>query len=439
MKEHKMIDLNINSFNKKHHIIYYEWYLDIRGGGPTGYLANLLDGLNRCENNEDPLIMFDTDIKRPSPPIQNPVGLHAVIQKWFYQKESTKSFYINRISRYQKALHNNYVTFLNNYNDMFCNDELFSKINLEQTKTIHVHTPGDAVKVKNTLNRLGKRDIKIMLTCHTPEAASNEYYKSALEQGYYAEKAEEIRQGWKIVERKAFEYADILVFPSKEAMEPLLLTMEGFQDIVASKDIRFMATGAKKLVSNLTKQEAKKKYGVEGKFVVGYVGRHNEIKGYDTLQKAASLVLDQNPELCFLIGGAQGNAFAPLHHDRWIEAGWVNPADLFMALDVFILPNKMTYYDLFLLEVMSLGIPIIASRTGGNKSVQNLTNTLCLFDNTEKDLADKISMFSSMPSDKLLNIGKETYSAYEKYFTTTSFAQRYIDTINKIYMDYQLL
>ncbi|WP_302163890.1 hypothetical protein, partial [uncultured Clostridium sp.] len=55
-----MINLNEKRMNQLEHIIYYEWYLDIRAGGPTGYLANLLDGINRTEDNKNPLILFDT-------------------------------------------------------------------------------------------------------------------------------------------------------------------------------------------------------------------------------------------------------------------------------------------------------------------------------------------------------------------------------------------
>lgn len=433
-----MIDLNKKELSDKEHIIYYEWYLDIRGGGPTGYLANLLDGINRNPNNQSPIIMFDTADKKPQSIENGPQGVHKIIQNVFYKTKVTKSFYFNHISRYRKNAHTNYVEFLKKYNCMFCNEELFSKINLKKTKTIHVHTPGDAVKVRNSLKRSGHDNIKIMLTCHTPEAPSNEYYNTTLEQGYSSKKAQEIKEGWKIIEKKAFEYADILVFPSKESMEPLSITMEGFKDLIKDKDIHFMATGAKKLNPTLTKEEAKRKYGVEGKFVVGYVGRHNAIKGYDTLIKAAENVLEKNKDICFLIGGAQGNAFKPLNHERWIEAGWVNPADLFMALDVFILPNKMTYYDLVLLEVMSLGIPIIASNTGGNISVHKVTNSICLYNNCAEDLSDKILNYSHMTQKQLEHISQCIYNAYETNFTTTCFAERYVEMINKIYADYGL-
>lgn len=433
-----MIDLNAREMLKKQHIIYYEWYLDIRAGGPTGYLANLLDGLNQLPNNDNPFIMFNTSSKPSSMINEGPSGLHAKVQNWFYKNDNRKSFYVNNISRYQKSVHNNYVDFLNNYNHMFCDKTMFSKINLEKTKTIHVHTIGDAVKVRNSLKQFGYDDIKLLLTCHTPEAASNEYYNSTIEQGFNETKALQIKEGWKVIEQKALEYADILIFPSKEAMEPLSLTMEGFNQITKSKDIRYMATGAKMLKATLTKSEAKKKYNVEDKFVIGYVGRHNSIKGYDILKQAAMNILDKNKNLCFLIGGAQGSAFKPLQHERWIEAGWVNPADLFMAIDVFVLPNRMTYYDLVLLEVMSLGVPIIASNTGGNKSVQNLTNSLCLYNNTADDLGSKIMEFHNKSSAEMSLISNHTSIAYQNNFTTLCFAERYKSLINEIYKDYQL-
>ena len=32
------------------HLLYYDWHLDIRAGGPPGYLANLRYGLDRIPN-----------------------------------------------------------------------------------------------------------------------------------------------------------------------------------------------------------------------------------------------------------------------------------------------------------------------------------------------------------------------------------------------------
>jgi len=431
-----MVDLNKRKADGLYHIIYYEWHTDIRAGGPTGYLANLQDGINRIENSVQPQIFFDTAAKQQPDRIPEPKGVHRWFQAFFSREERRKRFYINHISRSSRRGHENYVRFLSNSSSMECMPELFGKIDLERTKTIHVHTVGDAVKVKNSLEKAGAGHIKLMLTSHTPEAASQEYYNGYLEQQHSITRAQEIRRLWQQVERRAFEASDILVFPSKEAMEPLQLTMDGFDRLISGKDIRFVPSGVKKLSSAWSKEEAKKKYGLEGKFLVGYVGRHNAVKGYDILQRAAKIVWKKQRDICFLIGGVQGNAFRPLDHKGWIEAGWVDPADLFQALDVFVLPNRMTYFDLVLLEVMSMGIPAIASDTGGNRTVQETTDALLLFDGTPEDLAGKILDFSRKPGAVRDAVGKKAQAAYGQYYTAELFAQRYVDLMHQIYMDY---
>ena len=62
--EISMINLNNYNCNKLNHVIYYEWYLDIRAEDQR-VLANLLDRLNRIENNTNPMIFFDTFAKQP--------------------------------------------------------------------------------------------------------------------------------------------------------------------------------------------------------------------------------------------------------------------------------------------------------------------------------------------------------------------------------------
>lgn len=431
-----MMDLNQKKSDAWHHIVYYEWHMDIRAGGPTGYLANLLDGLNRIEYSAQPQIFFDTAPKpQPQPPLELK-GIYRWIHAFLDQEEGRKRFYVNHISRHSRREHENYVRFLSNSGSMACIPELFHKINLAQTRTIHVHTVGDAVKVKNSLKKAGAEHIKVMLTSHTPEAPSQEYYKGYLEQWYSTKRAKEIRRLWQQVERRAFEASDILVFPSKEAMEPLRDGMQDFDRLIRKKDIRFVPSGVKKLSSALSREEAKKKYGLEGTFLVGYIGRHNAVKGYDILQEAAKKVWKKQKEICFLIGGAQGATFGPLKDRRWIEAGWVDPADLFQALDVFVLPNRMTYFDLVLLEAMSMGVPVLASNTGGNRSVQDETQALLLYDGTPETLAEKILEFYQTPDEAKEEIRKKIQLGYEKHYTQELFARRYVQLVHEIYTDY---
>lgn len=53
--------------------------------------------------------------------------------------------------------------------------------------------------------------------------------------------------------------------------------------------------------------------------------------------------------------------------------------DLLQEVDVFVLPNRQTYYDLILLEVMRAGKPVLLTTTGGNKHFLGYKDTGLFF------------------------------------------------------------
>ena len=133
------------------------------------------------------------------------------------------------------------------------------------------------------------------------------------------------------------------------------------------KKHRYMPTGIVGCKAKVNREDFRKKYGIpDNAFVISYAGRHNEIKGYADLKKLGEkLLADKN--VYFLIAGKE-EPMTGLKNDHWIEVGWTNdPHSLIAASDVFVLPNHETYFDLILLEVLSLGVPVVMSRTGGNK------------------------------------------------------------------------
>lgn len=417
-------------------IIYYDWYLDIRAGGPTGYLANLLCGLNAIDSPNDFSIIFNC---KNTSDCNNNANKNKKIKE-FVDKYGLRPI-LTQLLPTQRRKMQNYINFLRDENSIRMAENQANAINFDKTKTIHVHTAGDVIRVKNLLSQNNINNVKIMFTNHTPESPSNEYYCQAKEEGYSEKYAQEFKNAWKCIEQKALGYSDILIFPSKEAMEPLSDSLDYFNSLICKKDVRFIPTGAQALKRSMSKQEAKRKYGVEGKFVVGYIGRHNEIKGYDILRNAASVILNQNSknDIAFLNGGMPSRIIKPLKNNLWIEAGWVNPSDLLSAVDVFVLPNRKTFYDLVLLEVMSLGIPIIASNTGGNKSVAKTCDCIKLYDNTVNDLIKKITFFKDLNDVELNQLGSKIQNSYLDNFTTQCFAHRYIKLIHEIYSDYNWL
>ena len=424
---------------KEEHHVYIEWYLNGRAGGPPGYLANLLYGYNQVSNFDEPLIIFNSFLGSEPPKVAPKKSvIPALVKGVFGIFPGGKDFFAEHLSHTQKKAFNDMTSFLSNPDKIMPDAGLIATIDFSRTKSIHVHTVAEVVKVKNYLRKNYLDNVKVILTCHTPESMSKEQYALSVAGGQSKKRAHIIENMWLKLEKRGYREADILIFPSKEAMEPLLHDIPEFEDIVKDKDIRFMATGSKRICSSLTKEEAKEKYGVTGKTVIGYFGRHNAVKGYDLLKEAAQKVLKQRDDVAFLIGGTQGTEFAPLDSSSWIEAGWVNPADMLRALDVFVLPNRQTYYDLVLLEVLSMGVPTVATATGGNKSVKEIVDDLVLCSVNSDSLADAILDVISLSSDELAAKGRHLQEKYENYFTEKHMAERYVQTIRQIYNDYDL-
>ncbi len=110
------------------------------------------------------------------------------------------------------------------------------------------------------------------------------------------------------------------------------------------------------------------------------------------------------------------------------------PGNIVNASDVFVLPNRRTFFDLVLLEVMSIGKPIIASFTGGNKFVSRQTKGVITFERENHiELAKKILDFSVLSRDEIEMLGLANKTLYDNYYTPEQFALRYRKEVGKIF------
>lgn len=211
-------------------------------------------------------------------------------------------------------------------------------------------------------------DSKTILTTHTPEPNITEI------EGYRPSVKRLTRYKWiknNILKREAFGYrvVDYIMLPVPTAQEAytsnctiLKKAFGGLQD-----KIFYVPTA---IQESITINEEKNKEYAEKlssySFKVCFIGRHNQIKGYDKLQDIAKACWQRNPNITFVIGGLE-KPLTRLEDSRWIELGWIDTSALLKNIDIFILPNKQTYFDLILLEVMRQGVPCVISNTGGNK------------------------------------------------------------------------
>lgn len=124
-------------------------------------------------------------------------------------------------------------------------------------------------------------------------------------------------------------------------------------------------------------------------FVIGTVGRLNEVKRQDLLLGAFAAIAARHPQAWLLIvgDGPEHSALAALARDlgiasRTVFAGYQSRTERFLAaMDAFALSSRHEGLPLALLEAWASGLPVVSSAVGGIvRVVRNETNGL-LFDN----------------------------------------------------------
>ncbi|HDX9587162.1 TPA: glycosyltransferase family 4 protein [Bacillus pseudomycoides] len=389
--------------------IVYPGNIDIRRGGPSGYIANLEKGLTTINKTHNISIVSKkgVDSNKKSNSLKK-VMFNSIVGKsnFLAEKFGEKKFI--------------------EYRDLLIRQQ-FRGIDFNEYDTVHTHSVLD-------YNKLSEYNLKskFILTPHTPESISDEcvnlirhnFKNSNLNLNNFRQKIKEI-------EENAFKTCEYFIFPSKESMEIYSTFIEDFELIMKDKKIYYNLTGCEKLPYKLTKEQFRKKYNIkEDAFVISYIGRHNKIKGFDILRDAAKEIYKIDKDIIFISGGT-GDIKS--ESDNFVEFGWTDdPGSIVNASDLFILPNRNTYFDLVLLEVLSLGIPVLASNTGGNKTVASMTKGVEVFNNGNiPKVVEKILELKNN-SHILQKMGCENSICYSNHFTLEKFAERYIEILTNI-------
>lgn len=379
-------------------------------GGPRGYNYNLLEGLTEMgviSNPED-------------------IEIH-------YMEGKSVSLSVNKK---MNSISNNGVKTVFSILKSVLNKGILmygfihrAKADLNQYDAVHFHSVVDLYSAKNDLkNYRGK----VFLTSHNPTAPSKEIYSnlSNFEKKYLKRYYRKL----KVIEEFAFDNADYIVFPCAEAEEPYYHDWPNYSDVHKrnAEKYLYMLTGTGEKITQISKHEIRAKYGIPDEaFVVAYVGRHNEIKGYDSLKRIASKILDTDKEIYFLIAGKEGPLYR-LESEQWIEIGWTKePGAVINGADIFILPNRETYFDLVMLEVLSLGQIVLATNTGGNKFFNRYSESGIYLYETESEVVSLIHKLAEHRAELELR-RQENKRIYEANFTNLVFARNYVDLLRKV-------
>lgn len=387
-------------------LIWNSFPIKKRNGGPPTYLYNFNEGLNLIYNN-DIKIVFLGDLLNIN------VDIISEDKNKFVIWRVLPKFIINNIRLFKYLI------------TLKISKPLLSSKELSEFDAIHFHLSIDVFKNRNSLKDFKG---KILLTSHSPKPA----WIETIEDIYNLE----INQTLPLLKNKIEEYdlwsfkrASHLIFPCEESIEPYLNWERYKNEIHILKKYEYIQTGISKVNYKIDRKAIRKRLNIpEEAIVFSFIGRHSIIKGYDLLKDLGKLILDENPNLYFLIAGKE-DPLEGIKHRNWIEVGWTDdPHSYVNASDIFVLPNKQTYFDLVLLEILSLGIPIVLSETGGNKHFKKyLKSGLFFFEgNNLESLYNIIKLIINKKSDFHL-LGELNNSIYYDNYTLELFTKKYIE------------
>lgn len=366
-------------------------------------------------------------------PVGGPLGVGYNI-KMVLEQENIQEIEFLHIKR-KKNRHGKIITLFKwifSYITMFIfpnkeNLSLFQKYDI-----VHFHSVKDFYTNRNALK---KYKGKTVLTSHSPEPMALEMYKDITSRFIF------LKSKWLLNQLRKMDYysfnnADYVLFPVEDAEEPYLNNWLDFGKIKSKRQSHFFycPTGIVPVKEKRSKQAIMDEFGIgPHSFVICYVGRHNEIKGFDSLKRIGKKLLEEESAYSFIICGKE-YPINGLQHDRWTEIGWTNDAYSYIAAsDLFILPNKETYFDLIMLEALSLGKIVVASRTGGNKYFEKNSYPGVLLYDSEEECISIVHIIKKMSKEDRLKLGEANKRLFLKDLTAKVFVENYINLLNKIY------
>lgn len=186
----------------------------------------------------------------------------------------------------------------------------------------------------------------------------------------------------------------------------------------------------------------RRELGIPGEApVVGMVSNLNRaVKGVDRFLDAAPLVLDAVPDARFvLVGGGMKEQQLRRRvreaglSDRVLLVGYREDVDTFYALmDVAVLTSSSEGLSITLLEAMSHGLPVVATRVGGNPEVVDEGTTGFLVPPADLGaFAERVVELLRRPGLRA-RMGRAGSDRVRRHFTLERTARRYVEVYRDV-------
>lgn len=383
--------------------IYNSMGIGENRGGPQGYLYQLNAGFKENEFNITILSDF------------SPAQLNKKSRESFVSSEKKTSVITETI---RSILHFYKIGYLIKKN---------KKNNFNRYDVLHVHSSEDVYYLRRILGYKGK----IIFTSHKPESLADEKVSALKLRLGIDKKFSFLYIFYNQIEKKAYKYSDAYIFPSEHAKK-IYNSFPGFIKYSAGKPVQYVFTGCSKKSLTIDRDAYRKQHGIDkNSFMVSYVGRHNFIKGYDLLSNIGEKLIDKG--IVVVCAGAVSTIDYP-KCNNWKELGYISDVqNLINASDVVVIPNRNTYFDLVIIEILSEGKIVVTSETGGNIDISKYTDGLILFEaGNSASLFESICKVKNLNSEERSNLELQNLSFYENNCAVKIFAKKYLDAVNLI-------
>jgi hypothetical protein len=125
---------------------------------------------------------------------------------------------------------------------------------------------------------------------------------------------------------------------------------------------------------------------------------------------------------------------------QWIQIPFTTtPGNYINMADACLCPNRGSLFDLSMIEILASGTPLLGCKVGGYKWLTGKTQGVLLAEPENVDsFVNIISQFIEMTSSQKEKMAYDNIRLYEEQLHLKYFHERYADTLNQIYDDFNI-
>lgn len=224
-----------------------------------------------------------------------------------------------------------------------------------------------------------------------------------------------------------------LLVPCRRALDGYFANLQGAGEMLRRLPIHELKSGVDSLKVSRDRDEVLAQLGVPpGRKVVGFFGRRHPHKGYDVFCKAAVLAHERGYKNIVFVAAGAGPLPSPEGLPNFKDLGFLtdNLGDLVAAVDLIVVPNRVSYFDLFILEALSLGKPILTTGVGGNSCIDAPGIFFLEVLSSEFLLEEALRLLSSPAM--LEQAGRANRDYYLNRYTLEAFGRRHLEFAQKV-------